>query len=87
MSATRWPPCGSLLLDDGWALGAGRGLFEAAVLAAEIKPDGSWVKRGADDAMRAAMLAARHLVRTEARQAATFVQLPHRIGVALEDLR
>lgn len=75
-----------LLLDDGWALGDGAGLFEAAVAAAEIKPDGSWVKRGADDALRAAMIAARHLVRTTSRTPATFVSLPHRIGVAIEDL-
>ena len=29
-----------LLLDDGWALGDGRELFEAAVAAAEVRPAG-----------------------------------------------
>ena len=67
-----------LLLDLGWAIGAGRALFAHALTQAEIV-DGRIRKAdaGLDDVLRAAMIGARYVVDQASRHEPQFFPLPH----------
>ena len=67
-----------LVLDLGWAIGAGRALFAHALTQAEIV-DGRIRKAdaGLDDVLRAAMIGARYVVDQAARHEPQFHPIPH----------